>query len=44
MSRLQDVVYGSCGFDRFTVLLVVLVVLLAWDLRSALEYLLKWDD
>ena len=41
MSRLHDVVYGARGFDRFTVLLVVLVVLLAWDLRSALECLLK---
>jgi general secretion pathway protein C len=33
MSRLHDVVYGPASFNRFTNLLVVL----AWDLRSALE-------
>jgi hypothetical protein len=40
MSRLHDVVYGPHGFNRFTKLLVVL----AWDLRSALECLAEWDD
>ena len=40
MSRLHSVAYGLHGFDRLTGLLVVL----ARDLRSALECRAGWDE
>ena len=40
MSRLRPAVYGLHSFDRFAELLVVL----ARDLRSALECLAEWDE